>query len=90
MIKFNPFTGKLDIAGGGAGTSSIPQYDTDPVAPEAGDAWVLRTTSGGAGGGTLQFIAGLMTPITSVGAVSSTYELSYRTEQGTTKRATLT
>jgi len=84
--------GTSSSSGGGTviGGGTIPQYDADPGSPNAEDAWVLHSTSGGAGGGELKFIAGLMTPITSVGAVSHTYQLSYRTQEGTTKRVTLT
>lgn len=73
---------------GGGGDGTIPQYDSDPVSPNQHDVWVRRSTSG-VGGGKLLFIAGLMTPVTSVGAITNTYELSYRTEQATTKRVTL-
>lgn len=67
----------------------IPQYDSDPASPQAQDAWVLRTVSGGAGGGKLQLLFGLGFPVTTTGAQTSTYQLSYRTIEGTTKRVTL-
>lgn len=88
--KFNPFTGKLDVVNSSSSSTSIPQVDTDPASPSAEDAWVLKTTTGGAGGGVLQFFGGLGQPITSVGAPSTTYQFSYRTVEGTTKRVTLT
>lgn len=62
----------------------IPQRSSDPSSPDANDTWVLRSSSGGGIGapmfrGATQFAA----------ASSATYQLSYRTEQGITVRATL-
>lgn len=84
-FKFNPLTTQLDYV------SSIPQLDTDPLSPNPEDAWVLRTGGAVSGGGTIKGWIGLgSTPILSVGSGgSSTYQLSYRTQQGTTVRASL-
>lgn len=83
-LIFNPITGKFDLTG------SVPQYDADPASPNAEDMWVKRTASGGTGGGKIIAPLGLgflaLTP--GVGG-SSTYQLSYRTKEGTTKRVTL-
>lgn len=66
----------------------IPQLDADPANPKKERAWVLKTTTGGAGGGVLQFLYGAH-PITSNGAISTSYQFSYRTKEGTTKRVTI-
>ena len=88
MIKkpgFNPLTGALDLF------SEIPQLTSDPSSPAAHDAWVLKTGGGGAGGGVFKGFLGLGFPYATVGSGGSpTYQLSYRTEEGTTKRVTLT
>ena len=69
----------------------ITEVSTDPTSPEDGETWVLYTHSVGSGGGKLQGIVGLSFPLLSAGAGgSSTYQLSYRTNGGTTKRVTLT
>lgn len=74
------------IAGGGA----IPEYSSDPASPNPGDVWVLRSGSGGAGGGVIAAFGGLGFPILSIDSGgATTYELSYRTEAGTTVRTTL-
>lgn len=81
----NPVVSSTGGSGGG-----IPQYNSDPVSPAAEDAWVLRTTSGGAGGGKLKSYFGLGFPVTTPGTgVTSTYQFSYRTLEGTTKRVTI-
>lgn len=85
MIKkltVNPSTGKLDVIG------HIPQLDADPTSPAPEDAWVLATISGGSGGGSPY---GLLLTITkpNTGGTSS-YQFSFRTKEGTTKRVTLT
>jgi hypothetical protein len=74
---------------------SIPQVTTDPTSPETESAWVLKSGGGVSvtGGGQLNAIIGLAFPYISAGASSSggaaTYQLSYRTLDGTTKRVTL-
>lgn len=77
---------------GPPGTSAnIPQFDSDPVAPNPEDAWVLKTTVGGIGGGMLIMYAGLGFPMLTPGAGGGvTYQFSYRTLEGTTKRVALT
>lgn len=88
--KLNPITGLLDITGSGGGTASIPQYDADPSSPSAQDAWVLRTTSGG-GVGVAGVPMGLLLALTYTGGGGAdTYQFSYRTNEGTTVRVSLT
>lgn len=86
----NPSTGDLDAIGGGVNSTggvTIPQYSTDPSAPAAEDAWILKTGTGAAGGGKP---IGLLLSLTTTGAGGSlTYKFSYRTQEGTTKRVTL-
>lgn len=80
-LVFNPLTGRFDLIG------HIPQLDSDPASPAQEDAWVLASISGGVGGGEpLGLLLALTTPAT---GGSSTYELSYRTKEGTTVRVTL-
>ena len=87
-IKFNIFTGNFDLVGSGSsGTASIPQYSTDPASPAAQDAWVLKTSSGGSGGGKPYGLLAAITQPNTGG--SSSYQFSYRTIEGTTKRVTL-
>lgn len=76
------------VAQVGGGDFAIPQLDADPASPSAESAWVLKSTSAG-GGGKLMGIVGLMTPVATVGAPTTTYRFSYRTLDGTTKRVTL-
>lgn len=102
MIRVNPNTGLPEFAddpvhirgsgivSGGGGTAGIPQYDTDPVSPNPEDAWVLHSTSGGSGGGTILAMMGGGFMASSVGTSTDSYQFSYRTLEGTTKRATLT
>lgn len=82
---FNVFTGKLDIVG------KIPELTADPASPKAEDAWVLKTTGGGSGGGKIIAPLGLgfiaLTPDT---GSSDAYKFSYRNKDGTTRRFTLT
>lgn len=74
-------------SGGGGGSTAILQYDnTDPVSPAAHDAWVLRTGTITGGGEAM----GLLLALTYAASGSYTYQFSYRTEEGTTIRATLT
>ena len=85
-LKFNPITGQLDQV------SKIPQLDADPASPKAEDAWVLKSGGGGgAGGGVIIAPLGLgfvaLTPGSGGGA--STYQFSFRTQEGTTIRVAL-
>jgi len=78
---FNP------SSGGSASGTTIPQLSSDPSSPAAQTAWVLRTGSGGSGGGKpIGLLLSLTQPNT---GGSFTYQLSYRTIEGTTKRVTL-
>lgn len=84
QLTFNPITAKLDEV------SVIPELNADPAFSSAGDAWVLRSGSGGTGGGKLIFVAGLgmmMTKANSGGAFN--YKFSYKTTEGTTVRTSL-
>lgn len=62
------------------GAVSIPELSSDPVAPAAGDSWVLKTDYTG------QPI-GLLLALTYSGYY--TYQFSYRTLAATTIRTTL-
>jgi hypothetical protein len=75
-------------SGGGGGVTTIPEYYTDPVSPVAEQAWVLATGSGAIADGTPM---GLLLALTYTGNGGSgfTYQFSYRTIEGTTKRVTL-
>ena len=88
MIKkltFNPLIGNFDYV------SAIPQLDTDPASPNAEDAWVRKTQSAGVGGGVIIAPLGLgFIALTPASGVSISYDLSYRTQEGTTKRVALT
>lgn len=88
-VKFDPLLGKLRAK------DIIPQVDADPSSPASQDAWVLHTQSGsgGSGGGklktTLGFGSYLVTANTG-STITHTYQLSYQTKEGTTKRVSLT
>lgn len=70
-----------------SGAVAIPQYNTDPVAPAAEDAWVLRTETGGIDDGVP---IGLLLGLTYTGNTgSSSYQLSYRTQEATTIRVAM-
>lgn len=79
---FNPFTGNFDYTA--AAGASIPQLTADPASPAAEDAWVLYT-------------AAALRPQTSLFPLGmalltgtpATYQFSYRTNEGTTKRVSL-
>lgn len=71
-----------------SGTVSIPQVSTDPVAPAAQDAWVLKTASGAIADGTPIGLLLALTYKDNTGSLS--YQFSYRTQEGTTKRVTIT
>lgn len=81
-LEFNPVTAKLDLV------KSIPQLDSDPSSPNSEDLWVLKSvTGGGAGVGEAY---GLLLTLTQPGAGAATsYELSFRTLEGTTVRTAL-
>ncbi len=82
-IAFNPLSGEFDLI------SNIPQLNADPSAPNSEDMWVLKT-GGGSGGGELKAFSGLSFPIISTnGGGAATYQLSFRTKEGTTVRTTL-
>lgn len=68
----------------GTGGTTIPQYENDPSSPEANDVWVRKSATTTAG-----MPQGLLLAITYSGGESGSYELSYRTEEGTTVRSNL-
>jgi hypothetical protein len=72
------------IRGAGSSGTSIPQLASDPPSPAVESAWVRETMTSQAGSP-----IGLLLGITN--AVSTyTYELRYRTQQGTTVGVPLT
>ncbi len=86
---FNPLLKKkLDLVGdSNSATVTIPQYNSDPASPVEEEVWVLKTGGGGSGSGEAY---GLLLALTQPGGGgAATYELSYRTIEGTTVRATL-
>ena len=74
---------------GGSSNFSIPEVTVDPTNPQPGDAWIKKTTSGGAGGGKLKYLIGLSAPITSRGAATTIYQFCYRTTENTTIRVAM-
>ena len=70
---------------GGSGSATIPQYDVDPVSPSPEDVWVHKKTEGR---GAIMAFIGMGFPI-SRSEPSTTYELTYRTLEGTNKRVKL-
>jgi hypothetical protein len=77
---------RLNITPAGSsssGGSTLPEVYTDPVSPAAGDTWILATQVSYTG----QPI-GMLLGIT-YAADTYTYQLSYRTTEGTTIRTTL-
>lgn len=69
--------------------ANLPEYDADPSSPADGDAWVLRTTSGGGTGAGSAY--GMLAGITFAGsAAGATYQLSYKTATNGVKRVSLT
>ena len=67
----------------------IPQYDADPSSPNAEDVWVLKSSSGGPGVAGVPM--GLLLSLTYTGPGGGTsYQLSFRTKEGTTIRSGLT
>jgi len=68
----------------------IPELSSDPVSPNAQDAWVLRGGSGGSGGGKIRAFIGLSMAYLKVNTGGAfNYKFSYRTNEGSTVRATL-
>lgn len=83
-LKFNSLTGNLDLV------SNVPQLDADPASPNAEDMWVRRNQSAGTGGGKIIAPLGLGFMALSPGVGGSiTYDLSYQTKEGITKRVSL-
>lgn len=81
-FKLNPISGNFDLV------SKIPQLNSDPSSPKSEDAWVLKTVAGGGAGSGEPY--GLLLSMTQPGAgASTTYQLSYRTQEATTVRALL-
>lgn len=74
------------ITSASSGRVSIPEYENaDPSSPESGDVWVRHSLSA-SGGGEMEGHFGH----TSAGTISSnSYELSFRTNDGTTVRVGL-
>lgn len=73
---FNPFTGNFDDTGP---IGVIPEYTQDPSSPQPEDAWVRYTAATGGGSP-----VGLLLGLTKPAAGQDTYELRYRTLEGTT------
>jgi hypothetical protein len=74
-----------------ATSSVIPELTSDPSSPSPQQAWVLVTQSGHGvvGGGKLRSFLGLGFTYVSAGSggtISYSYQFSYRTNEGTTKR----
>lgn len=74
------------ITSSGSGSTSIPELTSDPVSPTPQSAWVLATTSIVGGGDPI----GLLMALTHAGAITYSYQLSYRTLENTTVRVALT
>ena len=68
----------------------IPQFSTDPVAPVAETAWVLRTGSGGAIADGTPIGLLLCLTYTDNAGVAFSYALKYRTKENTTLSVALT
>lgn len=62
----------------------LPEYTSDPSS-SSGDVWVLRSDAGGTEGIPL----GMLLAITQTVGATSSYQLSYKTSEGTTVRTTL-
>jgi hypothetical protein len=83
------------VVGGGKGNGYIPELLVDPVPLVAEQSWVLKTGGGSSvsSGGALMGILGLATYMVSVGTHTAggalSYQFSYRTLEGTTKRVTI-
>lgn len=73
-----------------ARSGTIPELSADPSSPSPQQAWVLRSGSGGTGGGKITFTAGFGALMTKHNTGSSfSYQFSYETLEGTIKRVTL-
>lgn len=75
--------GSFSISSGAGSSNSIQQLDADPVSPNPEEVWVRKNMSISDGSP-----IGLLLALTYVGTLS--YDLSYRTLEGTTKRVSLT
>ena len=64
--------------------NQIPQLTSDPSSPETEAIWVKKTSASTA----LKFPL-MALGLTLGGTVGTTYQLSFRTEEGTTVRATM-
>lgn len=84
-IIFNPFTGKFQYINVATSNVVIPELTSDPVSPTSEEAWVLY--SGTIPAGTPM---GLLLSLTYATPTTGTYQFSYRTLEGTTKRVALT
>lgn len=83
-VTLNPLPSPLQL------TFFVPELSVDPASPNAQDMWVLKQGGGGVGGGKLRAFFGLGWPYLTVGSGgATTYKLSYRTQEGTTIRATM-
>lgn len=83
-LRFNPLSGNFDMV------EVVPELTADPASPAPESAWVLKTV-GMSGGGEIKAFLGLGFPVTSVGVGGpDTYELRYRTTEGTTIGVALT
>jgi hypothetical protein len=73
---------RIQTTGNNTSTSSfsIPEVDIDPISPNPGDTWVLHDSKKGSP-------IGLLLSLTHS---DDSYELSYRTTEGTTIRVRLT
>lgn len=81
--ELNPFYGRFDLTDDGL----IPEVTVDPSSPTPGQVWVKRTDP--IPGGKLKAISGLGFPIVSPAGGTTTYQLSYYTLSGDTKRVLL-
>jgi len=87
--KYDYLLNKLRVKDSSTGTATIPQYDTDPEAPSANDAWILHTTSGT--DGVAGEPRGLLLALTYTGEVGGhSYKFKYQTEEDTTIEVSMT
>jgi hypothetical protein len=85
QFVFNPLSGKFDIVNvASGGTPTIPEVYQDPSSPTPQQTWILATTNYTAGQA-----MGIMGLTYSGDLASDTYQLSYRTNEGTTVRTPL-
>lgn len=82
QLTFNPLTSNFDFV------NTIPEITADPVSPSPGDAWVLASAFNGIMDGTP---IGMLLALTYTGdqGAPTTFQFSYRTSEGTTKRVSL-